>query len=375
MIPHLRVIPDEEEEEDDTRIIRTRSGYELRQLVSGLERNINLTGTDATGKALHFTADLISSGGMTIWQRLMYEIAVDGIGLASPRIFHYLRGRFADLDKQAALQMSEAFYTDPTNQRKIGEAVIVLQMCPRRPKLKIPIIGIETHRNDDWLRSAIQAPEAGAVKRVYKQAHDQRQLYHAGNEMLHCIGRGELGRALFWMKWMLEEDSIVRKEYKGPGLSTLDRGPPGGKGKNNVGFFIAFLLAECYKELASRGLIRMHEEVQTILDLYRTADTRLTTRRRTELLFLLVQILTEVPRWKVPSAPTLIKDANILARAVDQVPTFFKEVLAYPALSRVLPKTVSKAKPKKSIIAKGQDINNQDAAYDAAMNEFFDRIS
>jgi hypothetical protein len=167
----------------------------------------------------------------------------------------------------------------------------------------------------------------------------------------------------------------MRKEFKGPGLTSLNRGPPGGKDKNNVGFFIAYILAEAYKELAGRGLIRMHEEVQTVLDLYRTTDARLTARRRVELLFLLVQILTEVPKWRVPSAPTLIKDPLVMARACEQVPTFFREVLVYPALNRLLPKTISKSRPKKAVVKKGVEINSQDAAYDAAMNEFFDRIS
>ena len=374
MIPHLRIVPDEQEEED-TKIIRTRSGYIIQEVAGAIERNSSLTGTDATGKLLHYTADLICSGGRDIWQRQMYEVAIDTIGLASPRIFHYLRGRFAELDKQAALQMTEAFFADPVNQRKIGEVALVVQMCPRRPKIKIPTISTETHRNDTWLRSAIRSPDSGAVRRVYQHAHDQRQLLHAATEMMGAVSAGELGRAIWWLKWIFEEDALVRKEFKGPGLTTLNRGPPGGKDKNNVGFFLVFVLAEGYKELAGRGMIKMHEEVQTIIDLYRTADSRLTARRRMELLFLLVQILTEVPRWRVPSAPTLIKDPIVMSRAVEQVPLFFKEVLVYPPLSRLLPKTVSRAKPKKKDVVKGVELNNQDAAYDAAMNEFFDRLS
>ncbi len=375
MIPHLRVMPAEEEEEEDAKIIRTRSGYILQEVAAAIDRNLGLTGLESTGKLLHYTADLICSGGRDIFSRLVYEHAIDNIGIASPRIFHYLRARFAELDKAAALQMTEAFCADPANQRKYGEIALVTQMCPRRPKLKIPMISAETHRNDAWLRSALRSPESGAVRRVYQVAHDQRQLLHAATEMMGAVNAGELGRAIWWIKWMFEEDAMMRKEFKGPGLTSLNRGPPGGKDKNNVGFFIAYVLAEAYKELAGRGLIRMHEEVQTVLDLYRTTDARLTARRRVELLFLLVQILTEVPKWRVPSAPTLIKDPLVMARACEQVPTFFREVLVYPPLGRLLPKTISKSKPKKAVVKKGAELNNQEAAYEAAMNEFLDRIS
>ena len=375
MIPHLRVMPVEEEEED-TKIIRTRSGYVLQECVAAIDRNLGLTGIDSTGKLLHYTADLVASGGRDIFARLVYEHAIDNVGIASPRIFHYLRGRFAELDKSAALQMTESFVEDPANQRKFAEIALVTQMCPRRPKIKIPVISVDTHRNDTWLRSVLRSGESAAVRKVYQQAHDARQLLHSATEMMGAINAGELGRAIWWIKWMFEEDAILRKEYKGPGLSTLNRGPPGGKDKNNVGFFIAFILAEAYKELAGRGLIKMHEEVQTVLDLYRTADTRLTARRRVEMLFLLVQILTEVPKWREPSSPILIKDRLVMSRAVEQGPLFFKEVLVYPALTRMLPKTVSKSKPKKAIAAaKGAAVSEQDAAYDAAMNEFFDRIA
>ena len=48
----------------------------------------------------------------------------------------------------------------------------------------------------------------------------------------------------------------------------------------------------------------------------------------------------------------------------------------YPPLARLLPKSVSKAKPRtKAAAAKGVAANNQEAAYEAAMNEFFDRIA
>ena len=365
----------EEEEEEDAKIIRTRSGYILQEVASAIDRNLGQTGLESTGKLLHYTADLICSGGRDIFARLVYEHSIDNIGIASPRIFTYLRQRFAELDKAAALQMTENFFEDPANQRKYGEIALVTQMCPRRPKLKIPMISAETHRNDTWLRSVLRSPESAAVRKVYQVAHDQRQLLHSATEMMGAVNAGELGRAIWWIKWMFEEDAMMRKEFKGPGLTSLNRGPPGGKDKNNVGFFIAYVLAEAYKEVAGRGLIKMHEEVQTVLDLYRTTDARLTARRRVELLFLLVQILTEVPKWRVPSAPTLIKDPLVMARAVEQVPTFFKEVLVYPPLTRLLPKTVSKSKPKKAVVKKGEAINGQDAAYDAAMEEFFNRIS
>jgi hypothetical protein len=377
MIPRLVIQPTEPDEDDQDellKIIRTRSGYILNDSARAIDLNLSLQGTEATGKLFHYAADLVASGGKDLFGRLCYEHAIDHIGMASPRIFHYLRGRIQELDRDAATQTTDAFNENPQVQRRIGEMCLVMQLCPRRPKVKIPVIDSKTHRNDDWLRSVLRAPESMAVKKVYSPISDQRQLYHSANEMVAAIGGGELERAIFWMKWLLEEDALVRKEFKGPGLSTLDRGPPGGKGKNNCGFFLANVLAEAYKELAGRGLIKMNEEAQTLLDLYRTADKRLTARRRTELLYIFLQMLTEVPRLRVQSAPPLVKDPVALGRAVEQMPLFFKEVLVYPPVAKVIPASVSKAKPKKPKETAASALDEKQAAYEEAMSRYMDRV-
>ena len=118
----------------------------------------------------------------------------------------------------------------------------------------------------------------------------------------------------------------------------------------------------------------MNEEAQTLLDLYRTADKRLTARRRTELLYIFLQMLTDVPRLRVQSAPPLVKDSVALGRAVDQMPLFFKEVLVYPPVSKVIPASVSKAKPKKPKETAVTAFDEKRAAYEEAMTRYMDRV-
>ena len=59
------------------------------------------------------------------------------------------------------------------------------------------------------------------------------------------------------------------------------------------------------------------------------------TKIRKNILGLLVTILCEVPRWKVPAAPVLIKDPITLSRAIKQSGNFFKEVMINPKVSLV----------------------------------------
>ncbi len=63
---------------------------------------------------------------------------------------------------------------------------------------------------------------------------------------------------------------------------------------------------------------------------------------------IMIQILTDVPKWKVPAAPSLVPDQVKLQRAVSQAETFFREVLMYPLPKKLLPPTVTGLKQKKA---------------------------
>jgi hypothetical protein len=62
----------------------------------------------------------------------------------------------------------------------------------------------------------------------------------------------------------------------------------------------------------------------------------------------MIQILTDVPKWKVPAAPSLVPDQTKLQRAISQSETFFREVLMLPLPKKLLPATVTGLKQKKA---------------------------
>jgi hypothetical protein len=132
------------------------------------------------------------------------------------------------------------------------------------------------------------------------------------------------------MKWLFEEDARLKKD-NGGSLTTMERGPAqwNSKQRSHVGFYLSSLLMEIYKDLVAKTGLRMHEEFQAILQLYNFPDKRLSGKRRIDLLCLAIQIVCEVPRWKVPAAPALVKDPVALERAVGHAESFFREVLAF----------------------------------------------
>lgn len=329
---------------EDTRP-RTRCGYLVPEAYSCYEKALGETGASASGKAIHFAADLICSGGLDIWIRGAYSYAVQHVNLANPRIFVYLKEKITALDAKSEKLAQESFYAHPDVQAAITETVLVLQLCPKRAKIVWPKIEENTKR-PGWLRGVAGSPETRVTRSTWSPESDTAPMYIVANEICKGVQEAAQARVLFWIRWIMDEDSRIRKETKG-GLSTKERGPDvlSQKGRTDVGFFIADLLFNIYKELAAGG-IRMHEEFRELYNLYRCSEKRMATSLRRDCLGLMALICCEVPRWKVPASQTLVADPMRLARAVAQAGSFFREVLANPMKTHIKA-NMTKAKKEK----------------------------
>jgi hypothetical protein len=309
----------------------TRCGYKPGDSLRAYEAALLESGAVATGRALHFSADILCSGGYDVWVRSLWEFAIDHVGVSSPRIFVYLKKRIFELDELFKKFPDEQLYNTEEFHTRAGEIVMVLREVPRRPKLQWPKVGPETHLTG-WLRNVAAATETAALLRVWKGEGDTTLLRVAGSELLKAITDGSLEKTLFWVKWLFEEEANIRKETKGASLTTITRGPTDSK---DVGHYITALFAETYKEMASKSMIRMAEEFQVLIDLWRGADSRISPGCRKKIIGIMAQILCEVPRWKVAAAPALIKDPVQVSRAVSQSGKFFREVLAHQPVKKM----------------------------------------
>lgn len=359
---------------EEKQVLLTRSGYEVSEVFQAFRTSLGESGAHAIGRALHFGIELVCSDGVDIWKKVCWEYAIFHIGLASPRIFVYLRKRFSELDGLIKKYPNEHLYRDEEFQTRVSEIIYVLHGCPRRASVKWPPIGQETHQ-EGWLRLVKQAPEVAAVSRVWKSEADMPQMRIAACELVKACTEGATEKALFWVRWLLEEDSLVRKANMGRGLTTNERGPANlnSKKRTDQGYFLLAVFAEVYKDLAAKNVVRMHEEFQCLLDIWRDPSIPFTMKQKRELLGLLVLLLAEVPKWKVPAAPGLVKDAVQLSRAVGQSFRFFLEILQFPPVSSVVIKAGAKKRPVKRIKEADKDkmsLEQHLAAYDQAINSY-----
>jgi len=378
-IPQDPVAPSSSVEEHSL-TLRTRSGYLVADALRSFKVSLEQSGATAAGKSLHYTADLVCSGCFPLWQKLLYDYAFDHIGISSPRIFWFLNRRFTDLNTAWEKLPAEQFYKTVEYQKAIAESLLILRSCPRRPALKMPRVPPESH-NEEWVRGATgSSPPSAAVGRVFRGSGDLQVLRRVGDEFAKSCADGATEKAFYWMKWLLEEDARLRKDGGGS-LSTLERGPPQWTGKrqrSHVSFYIAALLGEIYKELASKHGLRMSEEMTAILQLFSFPNKQISQKRRVDLLCLAIQIVCEVPRWKVPAAPSLVKDPVALERAISHAESFFREVLTYDPPIGDVAKEAKKGTGKVVVAKKltGKDLKQMNtdehlAAYNAAIDGFF----
>ena len=338
----------EKKEKEKRPSVKTRFGYDARDCVRALQEVLCQAGPSATGKALHYSADLLCSGGFEIWIRLIWSFVFQHVHLSSLRIFIYLQERTKILEERLGELDMEALYRDPEFQKKASEVILVVQTLPRKGKITWPKVPDDTH-DPTWIQTNSAVKESEAVRKVWISQHDQPILRLVGNHILQACEEVNIEKALFWIKWLLDEDKKVRAQGAGYTLTTARRTGNGSMkaDKGETGYYIAATLAEAYKDLARRGLVRMHEEFQSLIDLWRGKQARLSSRQKQECLALMILVISEVPRWKVPAAEPLIKDAIIMSRAVEQSVRFFQEVIAKPPVASVVPKDIVGGPPKK----------------------------
>jgi hypothetical protein len=344
---------------------RTRCGYEPHESVRAFEKALGQSDLVSTGRALHFAADIATSGGIDILIKSIWDYTLSHVGIASPRIFVYLKKRVEEIQEMLKRLPDEEAYKSEEFQVRIGELILVVRDAPTRTVVSWPRVGSETHL-EGWIRAVVAAPQTAALNRVWKPEGDSPILRTAGAELCKAIGDGSLEKGLFWIRWLFEEEAKLKKEVKGATLTTYDRTPPGSKQKAGVGFFLLALYREIYKELATKQLVRMHEEFQCLMDLF------IQTTARKQVLTILTQILCEVPKWKIPAAPALIKDPVAMSQAVRQVPKFFKEVMAYDppkGLATLLKAFRSRGKGPSATKAKVAESKLD--AFDKALEDYF----
>jgi len=359
-------------------VIRTRCGYTPNESIRAFDKAMIESGVIGTGKCLHFAADIVTSGGFDSLIRSIWDYAISHVGIASPRIFVYLKKRIEEIHDMLKRLPDEAAYTSEEFQVRVGEIIIVIRDAPTKTLVGWPKVGVETH-TEGWIRAIAGAPETAVLRKVWRPEGDSSILRTVGAELCKAITDGAIEKALFWVKWLFEEEGRIKKETKGASLTTYERGTPGSKHKAGVGFFILSLFAETYKEFASKQLVRMHEEFQTLIDLWRN-NKDIPGGAKKHILTVLTQILCEVPRWKVPAAPALIKDPVAMSQAIRQVPKFFKEVLAYDPPSGVAAITKafrSRGKVDSKMVAKakkGEAAQDKMSAFDKALDDYFSRM-
>jgi len=374
-IPGVKKLQVSEKKKEERPSVKTRFGYEARDCVRTLQEVLSESGPSATGKALHYSADIICSGGFEIWIRLIWSFVFQRVHLSSLRIFIFLLEKTKVLEERMNALDMEELYKNTEFQQQASEVILVVQTLPRQGKITWPKVPEDTHQ-PEWIHTVPHVKESEAVRKVWNSQHDQPILKQVANQILSACEEVNIEKALFWLKWIIDEDKRVRSLGPGYMLTTSRRtGSASMKpDKGEVGYYIAAILAEAYKDLARRGLVRMHEEFQSLIDMWRGKQARLTSRQKQECLALMILVISEVPRWKIPAAQPLVKDPIHMSRAVQQSVRFFHEIIIKPPVPSIVPKDiVGPVKKKLGPLTKPSSTEDQMRLMDEMVMAFIQR--
>jgi hypothetical protein len=356
---------------------RTRCGYVPNEVLQSFEKTLGESGSPATAKVLHFAADIVCSGGIDSLLRSLWNYALVHIGIASPRIFVYMIQRIKEIESILKTLPDQMAYSNETLQLRIGELIVVIRHAPTKTLLQWPKVGQETH-TESWLRAISTDPvtETTLLKNVWIPGHDSAILRVAGANLSKAIADSSTEKALFWVKWLFEHETLLQRSQKGATLSNFERGPAtlGSRQRKSVSFFILHLYSELYKEFAAKQTLRMNEEFQTLIEICKDAPKGIGTGAKKQIFTILTQILTEVPKWKIPAAAQLIQDPVYISNIVKTIPKFFQEVLSYdpPKKASEVEKALKTrgAQKQRAAVKKSDENLTKDQAFDKAMEAY-----
>ena len=136
---------------------QTRCGYDPYEAIKEFNKSLSQAGAMNTGRALHFAADIVTSGGIDAFIKTLWDFALSHIGLASPRIFIYLKKRIEEIQELLKRLPDEDAYKTEEFQVRIGELVLVIRDAPTKTMIAWPKVGAETHY-DGWISAAVAYP-------------------------------------------------------------------------------------------------------------------------------------------------------------------------------------------------------------------------
>ena len=167
-------------------VIRTRCGYTPNESIRAFDKAMIESGVIGTGKCLHFAADIVTSGGFDSLIRSVWDYAISHVGIASPRIFVYLKKRIEEIHDILRRLPDEAAYSSEEFQVRVGEIIIVIRDAPTKTLVGWPKVGTETH-TEGWIRAIAGAPETAVLRKVWRPEGDSSILRTVGAELCKAI--------------------------------------------------------------------------------------------------------------------------------------------------------------------------------------------
>lgn len=272
-------------------------------------------------QSCYWLCEFICAGHFSeVWDLIIITMSKN-IHLGNPKLPIYIELRFNDFKNiiHNGYIGNEIKLRNNSKIRKLFAELISI-MCLSTKKLSFSNIKVaKEDYNLSNISFKLKADNIDYARRVFKK-EDPKELFVSVNEFAYHLSKesNNLQQACYWLEWMLGYESICFKQTKVKRLSARRQMPVNEKCQKET---IWMLWEIILFESKNRNKV-IYKIVNSLLNLYCIRYTSGCKRKRKDLLYFAISLITEKPNLNIK----ISKNDNIINQIVKKIDVIYRQI-------------------------------------------------
>ena len=270
----------------------------------------------------YWCCELLCAGHyIDIWEIILYYIS-KYIHLGNPKIAIYIEMRynvFRNIMSQTMFVTDLDARNNESLRKLFAEIICVITLSPKKPSIEQ--IKINSNTEFDATRISIKL-KADSIEYIGESflPKDPRELFISMNEFAYSLSKkgSNMADACYWIEWTLEFEALCKKRKQLIKCEARNYNVDN-KFRTNIIWLIWDIILD-YSELTNDKIII--KTMNAIKNLFVIKYTEGTPKRRKNMLYYAIQLLTEKINYNIDILP----DKNHIQSIILQINTIYKQI-------------------------------------------------
>ena len=271
--------------------------------------------------ALSWYVELLCSGRLKdIWDCFLLTMGKH-VRSGNPKLAIYIATRFDKFKEIIGIGYGECEIETRNSEdmrKLLAEITLVLCFSPKKPSLEMLKVKKATDFGLDTLGSNLKADNLNYCKKVLKE-EDPNEILLSVNEFAFHFSKKNLLRCCYWVDWMIDFDSLCRKQKKPIIITERNFVKVDDKFKGDPIWLCWELL------LNTGGDANKTKIIRALLDLFCIKYNFSQKKKRRHLLYLAIELYTENVNMNLP----IVHQSEKIKTVLPQIFKFFKAIKKY----------------------------------------------